>query len=127
MEKVQYKELPGYIIVPVNNHIPCQAPQDACKDCSLCSLYHLHYEKVGIDGLCDSERSFQEKLLKEKQQNLLKYNMKVFITLIILFIGVIQLPITACFFNDNVAVFILVISVLIFVGFGFYILYSYLK
>lgn len=64
MEHKKFRELVGYKIVPLNSEVSCQAPQDACEDCALCIYDHLHYEKIGPDGKCDSERHQEKKIRK---------------------------------------------------------------
>ena len=69
MEHKKFRELVGYKIVPLNSEVSCQAPQDACEDCALCIYDYLHYEKIGPDGKCDSERH-QEKMIQEQKRSL---------------------------------------------------------
>lgn len=50
----------GYKVVPARNDpYACEAPKTWCNNCQLCFNGKI-YEKIGIDGLTNSERTQKE-------------------------------------------------------------------
>ena len=103
MEHKKFRELVGYRIVPLNSEVSCQAPQDACEDCALCIYDYLHYEKIGPDGKCDSERH-QEKMIQEQKRSLaLQINICNYVSLALFVIRLLCFWLLPKYVSDRMA------------------------
>jgi|GEM_PF-4826103 len=103
MEHKKFRELVGYKIVPLNSEVSCQAPQDACEDCALCIYDYLHYEKIGPDGKCDSERH-QEKMIQEQKRSLaLQINICNYVSLALFVISLLCFWLLPKYVSDHTA------------------------